>query len=184
MYYSWKFNWLVFNMYQYIILLSCIYMYKVRCTCDGLHIWKLTVKPLCAAHTSCKWLTPISNHQSKTKTKKKQIYSLQLEPLINKHIRWATVATFLDDNFGVFHCFYPPVSNHFVFIPTFTVCTSLLKICEELVLPTTKLHFSKDSLLQWKGPIILLLQGRKGGGGDFIKKILETVHISEKKNLA
>ena len=23
-----------------------------------------------------------------------------------------------------------------------------------------------------------------GGGGDFIKKILETVHISEKKNLA
>ena len=59
--------WLVFNMYQYIILLSCIYMYKVRCTCDGLHIWKLTVKPLCAAPTSCKWLTPISNHQSKTK---------------------------------------------------------------------------------------------------------------------
>ena len=59
--------WLVFNMYQYIILLSCIYMYKVRCTCDGLHIWKLTVKPLCAAPTSCKWLTPKSNHQSKTK---------------------------------------------------------------------------------------------------------------------
>ena len=59
--------WLVFNMYQYIILLSCKYMYKVRCTCDGLHIWKLTVKPLCAAPTSCKWLTPISNHQSKTK---------------------------------------------------------------------------------------------------------------------
>ena len=44
-----------------------LYMYKVRCTCDGLHIWKLTVKPLCAAPTSCKWLTPISNHQSKTK---------------------------------------------------------------------------------------------------------------------
>ena len=46
-------------------------------------------------------------------------------PLINKRLSWATVATFLDDNFGVFHCFYPPVSNHFVFIPIFTICTTL-----------------------------------------------------------
>ena len=114
MYYSWKFNWLVwlvFNMYQYIILLNCIYMYKVRCTCDGLHTWNPTVKPLYAAPTSCKWQTPISDHQSKTKKVQNQIYSLQLEPLVNKHLCRATVASFLDDNFGVFYCFYPPVSN-------------------------------------------------------------------------
>ena len=58
----------------------------------------------------------------KNKKNHNQIYSLQLEPLINKDLRWATVATFLDDNFGVFHCFYPPVSNHFVFIPTINHC--------------------------------------------------------------
>ena len=31
------------------------------------------------------------------------------------------MATFLDDNFGVFLCFYLPVSNYFVFIPIFTI---------------------------------------------------------------
>ena len=181
--------------FQYIILLNCIYMYKERCTCDGLHTWKPTVKPQCAAPTSCKWLTPISDHQSKTKKIPNQIYSLQLGPLINKHLRWATVATLLDDNFGVFHCFYPPVSNHFVFIPTFTVCTTLLKICEELVLPTTwtllitKIAFFKGFSFTMKGANHFTSGGSGGwgggggGGGDFIKKKFWKLFILVRKKI-
>ena len=110
-----------------------------------------------------------------------QIYSLQLEPLINKHLRWATVATFLDDNFGVFHCFYPAVSNHFVFIPTINHCLYYTtQNMRNMNTVNLKNAFFKGFSFTVKGANhftcagwVILLK----------KKILETVHISEKNIL-
>ena len=100
------------------------------------------------------------------------------------------MATFLDDNFGVFHCFYPAVSNHFVFIPTINHCLYYTtQNMRNMNTVNSKNAFFKGFSFTVKGANNFTSVGWGGGGGGFKKKkkkkkkILETVHISEKNIL-
>ena len=102
--------------------------YKCRkwdlCTCDGLPTRKTYRKTTMC----CKHLLWVANSNTVTTNQQlKNIYNqnITVGTSHNKHLSWATVATFLDDNFGVFLCFYLPVSNYFVFIPIFTISSTL-----------------------------------------------------------
>ena len=81
------------------------------------------------------------------------------------------MATFLDDNFGVFHCFYPAVSNHFVFIPTINHCLYYTtQNMRNMNTVNLKNAFFKGFSFTVKGANNFTSVGWGGGGGDFIKK--------------